>query len=548
MDPIAKEARMQQLKDYVELIRAHQRDAEQKFRTAQGSTFNPSVRKGLQQQYSNHVALLEKQARDAAKEYDQHRQDLVRSSKPGALDKAQAAVESDKAAADLAKNKEAQLKASDDMSKAPIGGSGKSFRELLGYGPGVVNVSTDADGNRIARNPYSVTLVAPKAKDELKDQQALAEDKKRAEDRKELNKDVGAVFTSALTGKPLSAEAVFGSGRKIEFDAKGNAKPIPGVLGIPSKEQVSDFMNRFNATTPVEREAPERMKEAVTMPVEEYQRNLDALRAIDPRAAPAKGAVELDRDAQEFLRTAPGESALLDAQSSDLGRQDGLRLPSGAASRMPVLLPGASKLEKYSAVADRAGQLTNTPEADEMQAGELAVAARERREAQAQRAIAEKQQEEFLKKNQDSSIARELGFTVRPDKVRDVLDKSPVPAIRNRGQMVGVTNDLMTGDQLRNADPFSFEALRKAGDNPDEQNPELVTNDKHLMRLALAGMREYNLGILPALIGKPTVHYRVAKPYMDTLYKYKSLMVRPTDTTDAQVELQPPIVDLSSPD
>ena len=211
---------------------------------------------------------FKKQATDA-RSFHQNKLYAKTPGSAGASDKTQMQIDEQKPQAELAKNRQEQLKAFNANTAESIGANGKGFLDALKGGPGVPNYTLGPDGRPITSMPHSVTMLVPKDRNDAGDRQDLADEKARLLARKGLDTDIAAAFITP-TGKPATAEAIFGGGG-IKFDPS-TGKILQNKTGFVFTGDPSsyyDMERRYNESKKAEKEAS-RFNE-VTVPADQYQ-------------------------------------------------------------------------------------------------------------------------------------------------------------------------------------------------------------------------------------------------------------------------------------
>lgn len=249
-----------------------------------------------------------------------------------AATKTQDAVDAQKPAADLAENKRKQFEDFNKSTAAGIGLNGAGFGDAMKAGTGVPNYPTDPKTGQIipGSRPYSVTIMAPKSKEELKDPEALALEKQRLMDRKDLDKSVAGLFISK-TGKPLTADVVFG-GPALTWDPKtGKRTDKTGIIAPGLDEATYKGMwQKYDQTKPQGPVENQPFKSA-DIPADQYQALMGTMRNIQGGGADAPVSA-IDKDLAARARVQ--QPAL---QNPFAGRSEGLQLPS-TGQRTPLVL------------------------------------------------------------------------------------------------------------------------------------------------------------------------------------------------------------------
>lgn len=471
-------ARIDDLNAYIEQMNGEKAKIARILGQAAQSTGNRSALMEYQriaQARNNAIDAHVKHAKDLIKQENDNAKAATKgtgsSAATTAANKAAAKEDQQEPEAKLAENKEKQLGALNKDSAAALGLGGPGIVDALKTGPGVANYTDGVPSvssvpnaqtgapQPIYSTPSTVTMLVPKKPGEMVDKDALAAEKQRLTDRKQLDKDVNGIFTST-TGKPISAETVFGSGG-LKFGPDGKVVDNKtGLIFMGTPESYYEAQKRYNETLKPEGDEKSKFNE-VTIPADKYQDLVGKVRDIvgdDTPEAPVS-AVDKEIEARKILNS-PAPDATIRAP-------DGLQLPK--VGRVP-LVPGVNDRGPLDLSRITAGQpLSALPPTDPAaaQANDLQrladIQSQKVWDARTPQGTPVTPAEDYYRRVQNHAIATDpaIGSTVLPAQAEDILNQSTNPMIRGTSYLKAKGQPL-TLDVIQKFDPATAKRLMEA--------------------------------------------------------------------------------------
>lgn len=458
----------------------------------------------------------------------------------------------------LAKSQGDQLKALNQQTAPVVGLGGPGIVDALKTNPGVANyapgqppsstVPSAVPGEApttLYSTPGTVTLQVPKTKDEQTDKDAVAAEKDRLLQRKGLDKDVQGMFVSP-TGKVPTSDNIFGSGG-LTFgpDPKDPTKQVvtgnhTGMMFQGTPEAYYEALKTYNATQPPPPSDKDKFN-SVTIPADQYEAALGKYNAIVGPENAIPSAVQKEIGAHQILNQ-PAPNADIAAPNMDLGGpgSSGLRLngvpavPSIGPDRVPLASQGGPMDLRKITAGQPVGELNSPgyqePLAD-ANADTSAQAAQAAADQESQPVWDARQQpapEDFFRRSQNSSIARELGFKVRPDQAGDILGQSSNPLIAGTGVIKATGGQPISLEDIKQKDYPTYDRLlgaAAANTAPGETDP--------LASPAVEGAGRVALGLVD-----PRADFNLAKWAVEK-YGPAAMNMLPQLPSDEYPELQP---------
>lgn len=513
-------AKITELEEYLKSIGEERKRITDHLTMLKQHVANPRAMKAYQQAADANLKLLDNYGRAASDERKRLYGEMQKANKPAstaAADKTQAAVDAQKPEMELAKSREEQAKQFNAATKDILGAGDKGYLDMLAAGKGVPNYTLGPDGRPLTTRPHSVTMLVPKDKNDLGDKQALQEEKDRILARKELDKSVAGVFFPGPSGKPPTADNVFGSGTITFKDDPNNPgqkvvdKNTTSFIYQGTPAEYARMQAEYEASKKLEKEASR--FNAVNVPADTYE-------ALNRRGSEALGvrlpnAVKDDMAARAMV-AAP--KPVLDIEAPALAMQK-----YGLTPEAPRLLPGQTRVpqigigDNYDGAPDTAMVPNAGPGAlERMSRGVPAYVPEGLRSAPAyvekptdmdtfsdQRpAEIERAKAQTLRNIANSDLlANSAGAPLlRSSDVAQILPRSNDPRV-GTNQYEELTGLARTPDQIRSWDPSMYTRLKTLAaraDQPDSywagERADIAADTAK--RLAMPGSRSAALNVV----------------------------------------------------
>lgn len=523
-----------ELTAYRERLLKENERIDQALAKALGTTSNRSV----EMQYR----ALAQQKKNTLKSYLDHTDRLIKAASPKTAAgtspeaKAQAAADALDPQAKLAENRK-KITADLNTSTAPaLAAGGSGIVDALKSGSGVPNYTLDSKGNPIGK-PYSVTLAVPKSKEELKDPEAIAAEKQRLIDRKDLDKSVGGLFISK-TGKPLTSDVVFG-GAPLTWDPKTGERTDKTGIIAPGLDEATykGLWKKYQDSTPQMTPKDRELTKSVEIPADQYEKMLGQFTDIQgPGAVVPRSAIAKDLEARAMVQqpelqnpfAAPADALTLPETSrrAPLVEGGGIQ-PQAPITAVPTVprLGGAPALERMTrgmplnalgigdqqSFDDRLAESAGATNADIL-----------RKQQADQLAYQQAAMKDLGGRQQIHNIAKELGFGVRPDEVAAILSTSPNPLIKDPSQIPSRTGQTFDLELLAKSDPARFAQLMAAKAKNTSMEAGVPSMDAVDANMATAG----GVG---SLLTDPMARLKAANRVLSPYYSSPSAPLPPSE-------------------